>query len=109
MKSTNDASDTNEPYSRAPGCSAPRGETVQQACSKASGERADHKPGKQTGGEGAVAAQTAACGSTGADAVQVVQAGMGGDCRPRAECDGNTVRLPVLPEIASCSWSGTGI
>jgi hypothetical protein len=105
MKSGSDASDTDKPYSRTPDSSTVWREAVEQACSKTSSAEA----GSETGCEGCAAGEEAACDSAGTGVVQAVQAGMGGDCRPRAECDGHKVCLPVLPEIAPRSWPGTGI
>ena len=105
MKSGSDASDTDKPYSRTPDSGTVRREAVEQACSKTSGAEA----GGEAGGQGCGVREEAACYSAGAGAVQALQAGMGGDCGPRAECDGNEICLPVLPEIASGSWPGTWI
>jgi hypothetical protein len=105
MKSGSDASDTNKPYSRTPGSGTTRREAVEQACSKKGGAEAS----SEAGCKGCRADQKAASGSVGAGVVQALQAGMGGDRGPRTECDGNEVCLPVLPEIASCSGSGTWI
>jgi len=105
MKSGSDASDTNKPYSRTPDSGTPRREAVEQACSKTGGA----ETGSEGGCKGCGAGQEAAGSSVGAGVVQALQAGMGGDRGPRAECDGNEVRLPVLPEIASRSWPGTWI
>jgi hypothetical protein len=105
MKSGSDASDTNKPYSRTPGGSTPRREAVEQACSKTGGTEAD----REASCKGCGAGEETAGDSVGAGVVQALQAGMGGDRGPRAECDGNEICLPVLPEIASRSWPGTWI
>jgi hypothetical protein len=105
MKSGSDASDANKPYSRTPGSGTPRREAVEQACSKTAGT----ETGREASRKGCGAAEETTGDSVGAGVVQALQAGMGGDCGPRAECDGNEVCLPVLPEIASRSWSGTWI
>src|SRR4030095_15002954 len=100
MKSRTDASDTNKPCSRTPGGSTTRREAVGQACSKASDP--------ETGSESCRGGSETGCAAR-ARAVQTVQARMGGDCGPHAECDGNAVCLPVLPEIASLSGAGAWI
>src|SRR5215467_1179846 len=93
-------SNTNQPYSRTPGSDTRKREAVGQACGEAGGAEA----GGQAGPGSAKAGGAARTG-----AVQAVQAGMGGDRGPYAECAGYAVCLPVLPEIASCAGSGTRI
>ena len=105
MKSRSDASDTDKPYSRTPDSGTVWREAVEQACSKTDG----CKTGCEAGCKGCRAGEETAGDSVGTGVVQALQAGMGGDRGPRAECDGNEVCLPVLSEIASRSWPGTWI
>src|SRR5215467_925310 len=94
------SSNTDQPYSRTQGSGTPKREAVEQTCGKASGAKA----GSQAGIGSAQAGGPARTG-----VVQVVQAGLGGDCGPHTECARHTVCLPILPEIASCSRSGARI
>ena len=104
MTSRSDASDTDKPYSRTPVSGSERREAVEQTCSKAGSSTAGKSRRKSSGG-----GEETSSGSVGADVVQAVQGGMVGDCGPHTECDGNAVYLPVLPEIASGSRTGTRI
>src|SRR5262249_37141640 len=90
------ASDTNNTQCRTPGtpCKAHHETPGRESGSEAG-------PGRQARGE---RGRTSRAG-----AVQAVQASLGGDRRPHAERPGHAFYLPVLSEVAPCSWSGAWV
>ena len=98
-ESKNDASDTYNTNSKSADSFARDREAVGP-----SGEaRGDEE--RQTGPAG----QESSCGSPGASAAQIVQAGMGGDCGAHPERPGHAVCMPVLSEVAPRSGTRSGI
>src|SRR5208337_4358458 len=86
----NHASDTNNTFHRTPGASR-----------EASGKKSGDKTRRETSGESGRATRTGA--------VQAVQAGLGGDRGTHTERAGHAICLPVLSEVAPCTWSGAWV
>src|SRR5262245_41012343 len=113
-ESRNDASDKNTNRTqRQPAIDAQKYEAVSAAnvqqtigsdsqahVSQARGSQSERKAG--TASEGS-------CGSTGAGALQAVQARLVGGCGADSERSGYAVCVPILPEVAPRSGSGSRI
>jgi hypothetical protein len=84
---------------------APR-EAIDEATDKAVKQASDQAGGCETRREAGSESSSAAA-RTGA--LQIVQAGLGGDCGTDSECAGHAICLPVLSEIAPCSRAGAWV
>lgn len=94
----NDASDKDNTQC---GTQTASGKAGYQTGSEANGETCGGKTRRKTSGQ--------VGRSLGTGALQAVQAGLGGHRGSHAKRHGHTFCLPVLSEVAPCTWSGAGI